>query len=73
MVTVYTEVEVDVELDDIDTDDLIEELEKRNRGLDVVSETGTQILEQIFQLRRQGYDYQQELDKLIWVALGRVV
>ena len=29
MPTVYTEVEVDVDLDDFDTDDLLEELERR--------------------------------------------
>ena len=32
MPTVYTEVEVDVDLNDFDTDDLIEELESRGAG-----------------------------------------
>jgi hypothetical protein len=70
--TVYKEVEVDVELDDFDTDDLIEELERRGTGtLDYGN--GTEVLRSIYEKRRLGQDYQQELDELIWLGLGKVL
>ena len=73
---VYKEVEVDVELTDFDTDDLIEELE--NRGVDyntngVDGDEMREVLEQIWQKRRCGQDYQPELDRLIWGVLGKLV
>jgi len=73
MVSVYTEVEVDVELDDFDTDDLIEELEKRGKGLEVASHTGTELITAIYEKRRLGKDYQRELDELIYVGIGKIV
>ena len=73
MVSVYTEVEVDVELDDFDTDDLIEELEKRGKGLEVASHTGTELITAIYEKRRLGQDYQRELDELIYVGIGKIV
>jgi hypothetical protein len=71
--TVYTEVEVDVELSDFDTDDLIEELESRGKGMEVSSQTGTELLTAIYQKRRLGQDYQRELDELIYVGIGKIV
>lgn len=73
MPTVYTEVEVDVDLDDFDDDDLIDELVRRGKGFEVESKTPTELVEQIYQKRRMGKDYQQELDNLIYVTLGRIV
>ncbi len=73
MPTVYTEVEVDVDLSDFDTDDLIEELENRGKGMDIYEGAGTELITKIWDLRRMGKDYQQELDRLIYVALGKVV
>ncbi len=73
MPTVYTEVEVDVDLSDFDTDDLIEELENRGKGMDIYEGAGTELITKIWELRRMGKDYQQELDRLIYVALGKVV
>jgi hypothetical protein len=70
--TVYTEVEVDVDISDFDTDDLLEELE--NRGELPVSDTDSKILvETIYQKRRLGKDYEQELDLLLYNVLGRIV
>ena len=70
--TIYTEVEVDVNLSDFDTDDLIEELESRGSGaLDYGD--GKEVLEAIYLKRRLGQDYQQELDQLIWLGLGKVL
>ncbi len=73
MPTVYTEVEVDVELHDFDTDDLIEELESRGRGFEVAGQTGTELLTAIYLKRRLGQDYQRELDDLIYLGIGRIV
>jgi hypothetical protein len=72
MPTVYTEVEVDVDLDSFDDDDLVEELERRGRGFDVAGQTPTELVDRIHQLRRNGGDYQRELDELIYVTIGRI-
>ena len=70
--TIYTEVEVDVDLSDFDTDDLIEELESRGAGATDHGD-GKEVLRAIYEKRRLGQDYQQELDQLIWLGLGRVL
>lgn len=72
--TVYTEVEVDVDISEFDTEDLLDELESRGElpvdgNIDAKS-----IVETIWLKRRLGNnDYQQELDQLIYAVLGRVV
>lgn len=73
MPTVYTEVEVDVNLDDFGDDDLIEELERRGKGLEITNTNGTELVEQIHAKRRLGKDYQRELDELIYVVTGKIV
>jgi hypothetical protein len=72
MPLVYKEVEVEVELNDFDTDELVEELERRGTGT-VEYGNGTEVLQAIYEKRRLGQNYQQELDQLIWLGLGRVV
>jgi hypothetical protein len=72
----YVTAEVEVDLSEFDTDDLIEELE--NRGMDyntkyVDGEEMRVLLETIWQKRRIGKDYQHELDGLIRGVLGKVV
>ncbi len=72
----YVTAEVEVDLSEFDTDDLIEELE--NRGMDyntkyVDGEEMRVLLEKIWQKRRIGKDYQQELDGLIRGVLGKVI
>lgn len=72
--TVYTE--VDVDLTDFDTDDLIEELEARGVDYNTNGVDGDEmqaVLEQVWVKRRQGQDYQQELDQLIWGVLGKLI
>jgi hypothetical protein len=75
--TIYTEVEVDVDMSEFDTDDLIEELEKRGldyntKGVDADEMRG--LMEAIWHKRRLGNnDYQTELDKLIYGVLGKIV
>ena len=70
--TIYTEVEVDVDLSDFDTDDLIEELESRGAGTTDYGD-GKEILLSIYEKRRLGRDYQTELEQLIWLGLGKVL
>lgn len=64
----YKTVEVDVDLSDFDTEDLIEELELRGKQLVV-----NNLIEKIWILRREGRDYQTELDQLIYKTLGKIV
>jgi hypothetical protein len=71
--TIYTEVEVDVDLSDFDTDDLLDELASRGSLPIEGHEDGKDILLSIYEKRRMGKDYQQELDQLIWLGLGRIV
>ena len=71
--TIYTEVEVDVDLSEFDTDDLIEELESRGAGVEPEFGDGKEILRVIYEKRRLKQDYQTELDQLIWMGLGRVL
>ena len=70
--TIYTEVEVDVDLSDFDTDDLIEELESRGLGVLDYGD-GKEVLESIYQKRRLGQDYQLELEALIYLGLGKII
>jgi len=70
--TIYTEVEVDVDLGDFDTDDLIEELENRGAGAADYGD-GRELLEAIYLKRRLGQDYQFELDQLIYKGLGKIL
>jgi hypothetical protein len=71
--TIYTEVEVDVDLSEFETDDLIEELESRGAGTSEFGD-GKEILHAIYEKRRLGRtDYQTELDQLIYMGLGRIL
>jgi polyhydroxyalkanoate synthesis regulator phasin len=67
--TVYTEVEVDVDLTYFETEDLIDELENRGHMADTTSK---EIVEAIYQNRRQGKDFSSELDQLIYTVLGKI-
>ena len=72
--TVYTEVEVDVDLGEFDTEDLLEELE--SRGALPVDNTydAKDLLTAMWLKRRLGRsDYQMELDQLIYAGLGHVI
>ena len=77
----YVSVEVEVDLDQFDTEELVAELS--NRGYMVLPGSeesneprGNQTLDQlelVYQLRRTGHDYQKELDKLFYLAIGKIV
>jgi len=68
--TVYTEVEVDVDISNFDTEDLLDELE--NRGY-MTESSSKELLEAVYMKRRVGMDYQSELDQLIYTLLGKIV
>jgi hypothetical protein len=72
--TMYKEVEVDVDLSDFETEDLLDELESRG-ALPVGSQyDANDLLTAIWLKRRMGRtDYQTELDQLIYAGLGHVV
>jgi hypothetical protein len=70
--TMYTEVEIDVDLSNFDTDDLVEELENRGAATSEFGD-GKDVLMAIYEKRRLGRDYQTELEQLIWLGLGKVI
>ena len=71
--TIYTEVEVDIS--EFDTEDLIDELE--SRGELPATTSGpydcTELVEQIWMRRRNGQDYNYPLDQLIYNVTGRII
>lgn len=72
--TIYTEVEVDVDLADFETDDLLDELASRSSLPMEEDFYGKEILEAIYLKRRMGRtDYEKELDELIYSNLGKIV
>jgi len=73
--TVYTEVEVEVDLSDFETDDLIEELEERGQsmGNGAGPYDSKELVEQIWMRRRNGQDYNYLLDQLIYNVTGRII
>ena len=72
--TMYKEVEIDVDLSDFETEDLIEELESRG---ELPSSTGpydsNELVQKIWMYRRNGKDYQALLDNLIYAVTGQIV
>ena len=72
--TVYTVVEVDVDLGDFETEDLLDELESRG-ALPVDSGYDAKdLLTAIWLKRRTGRtDYQPELDQLIYAGIGHII
>lgn len=72
--TVYTEVEVDVDISDFDTEDLLDELESRGELPADADASAKHLIDKIWMKRRLGnQDYQTELDELIYQVLGHVV
>jgi len=77
MAYITVSADVDVDLEEFDTYELLEELEKR--GMDYTSKYEDsdhmrELLETIWLKRRNGnVNYQSELDQLIYGILGKVV
>ena len=70
--TVYTEVEVDVDISEFDTDDLLEELESRGSLSPEGNVNARELVEQMYYLHRQGQDCTHMLDQLFYSVLGRI-
>ena len=68
-------VTVDVDLDQIDDDDLLNEVKYRNLSIGdcATSEQMNEIISAIWQKRREGKDYQKELDDLIYHGIGKIL
>ena len=65
---------VEVDLGEIDTEDLIAELKERDIHVPNIESTDSvSTIELIWIKRRQGLDYQSDLDKLIYDVLGKTV
>ena len=71
MPIIETYVEVDVDLDDFDTEDLIEELERRGETYTSNSYV-LELIKTLYQKRRTGQDYSYELETIIYETIGRV-
>jgi hypothetical protein len=71
MPTVYINTDVEIDLDSFDTDDLLEELDRR--GVDYNTREMRELLEQIYLNRRVNKNYDHYLDQLIYGVLGRLV
>jgi hypothetical protein len=77
--TITTEVDVYVSdvLDQIDDDALLEEVERR--GLDIDPGESDfdfymkELITALWMKRRLGEDYQSELDKIIYKAIGKII
>ena len=69
--TIYTEVEVDVDLSEFDTEDLLDELDSRGYGFE--NNNAKETLQEIYLLRRQGQSYEHLMDNLVYQVLGRLV
>jgi hypothetical protein len=70
--SVYTEVEVDVDLEEFDTDDLLDELENRGALPPEADINAKELVEQMYYLHRQGQDCTHMLDRLFYSVLGRI-
>ena len=68
----YKMIEVEVELSDFDDEDLIEELESRGKYSPTMGDSD-ELIDKIFQLRRQGRPYERELDEYLYIRTGRAV
>jgi len=68
----YVEVYIDEQdfLEALDDEDLIEEMKSRNLNLSVDIE---RIVTEIWLKRRVGFDYQKEIDNLIYEVIGKIV
>lgn len=70
--TIYTEVEVEVDLKDFTDEELLDELAER----ELISTTygdSDDLIDKIFHLRRQGKNFDKELDEYLYIQTGRVI
>ena len=68
----YKTIEVEVELSDFDDGELIDELESRGKYNGTMGNSD-ELIDKIFQLRRLGKPYEQELDEYLYIRTGRTL
>jgi hypothetical protein len=66
---ITTQVKVDVDLGELETADLLEELESRGK----LPTTSKELVEQIWMRRRNGQNYDAPLDQLIYAVTGHII
>jgi hypothetical protein len=71
--TIYTEVEVDVDISEFETEDLLDELESRGSLPADVPGDSRDLVEAIWLRRRNGKNYDDLVDKLIYNVTGHVI
>ena len=75
-VTASVDVDVADVLEEVDTEDLITELERRGNDYNtryIDADEAREKLEKIWLLRREGKQYDRELDQLIYYVLGKAI
>jgi len=70
--TIYTEVEVDVDLREFSTAELLAELRDRD-STTVYLDDHNVLLGKIYEAKRNGADYSELLDLLIYKQIGRIL
>ena len=74
----YITTEVEVELSDFDTKELIQELKSRGHDftethIPLGNGNGNSLIEQIYQKRRTNRNFDAELDQFLQLSLGRII
>lgn len=69
---VDTTVTVDLDWEDLDTDEMLEELERR-RALPESEDLPQDLVKRIYFKRKAGEDHTRDLDDLIYRVIGRIV
>ena len=74
----YITTEVEIDLSEFDTRDLVEELESRGHDftgthIPLGDGNGNGLLDKIYQKRRTGRNFDAELDEFLQLSLGRIV
>ena len=70
--TIYTEVDVDIDMKEFTDEELMDELAERG----LISESygnSNDLIDQIFNLRRLGKSYEKELDAYLYKMTGRAI
>jgi hypothetical protein len=73
MTSRYITTEVEVDLSDFDTEDLLDELDSRGSLPPDVPGDSKELLEAIWLRRRNGQDYDHLLEQLIYNVTGHVI
>lgn len=69
---INVDVDVDVDLSDFSDDELIEEMSVRGLGEPTMGDSD-ELIDKIFHLRRQGKNFDKELDEYLYLKTGRAI